>query len=80
MIGEWPNSKGKGAVNEADLKDAHLIQISYTVLYDKNPDITSMDAFNNVVSSLTHIWADVPGLRTKSFTTVEGKDMGAGIY
>jgi hypothetical protein len=80
MMGEWPKSKGKGAVIEADLKDAHLLQVSYTVLYDKNPEVTSMDAFNNHVPDLTYIWANVPGLRTKSFTTVEGTDMGSGIY
>ena len=80
MLGEWPVSKGKGAVIEADLKDAHMLHVSYSLVFGETPGIGNLQEFNEHIPDFTHLWSTVPGLRTKSFTVLDGTTSGSGIY
>jgi len=80
MLGEWPASMGKGAVVEADLKDAYILYVTYDMEYGVTPGIGSLDEFNLAIPNFTGMWSTVPGLRTKNFTVKDGTDSGSGIY
>ena len=65
---------------QSDLKDAWILFTSFTVLFDKAEDVKSMEDYNDSIQNFTEFWVNVKGLRTKSFTSMEGTNIGTGIY
>ena len=39
-----------------------------------------MEDYNDSIQNFTEFWVNVKGLRTKSFTSIEGTNIGTGIY
>ena len=39
-----------------------------------------MEDYNESIDKVSEFWASVPGLRTKSFTSINGTNTGTGIY
>ena len=73
-----------GPVVAGDLEDAWVLFPSFTVLFDKIPDVTSIDDFySSLEAGVAEMWVGVPGLRSKYFTVSDGilgMDRGHGIY
>ena len=52
-----------------DLKDAHLLFASYTVLFEKIPELTNIEDFYDInENQIAPLCVGIPGLRTKYHT------------
>ena len=67
--GVWPVSLGKYSVVAADLKDAWVLIVSFTILFNKYENVRSIkDYYSTIEDGFAQMFVGVPGLRTKFFT------------
>lgn len=67
--GVWPVSLGKFGIVAADLKDAWVLIVSFTILFNKFENVKNIrDYYDTIEDGMAEMFVGVPGLRTKYFT------------